>query len=79
MALRTIDPLCLNGDTCTLPGPSWRQRLWLETWAATRMVVQFMALAAVWSLVRYRVFALYVTFSHVGAVVWGEIFSLVTG
>jgi uncharacterized protein len=25
--------------------PSWRQQLWPETWAATRLVVQFMALA----------------------------------
>ncbi|MFO7538086.1 MAG: permease [Chloroflexota bacterium] len=45
------DPRAAAGD-CTQAGscqvqkrPSWQQRLWPETWAATRLVVQFMALA----------------------------------
>lgn len=41
-------PACGN-DSCALPAaassPSWTQKLWPETWAATRLVVQFMALA----------------------------------
>ncbi|MEJ2750730.1 MAG: permease [Anaerolineae bacterium] len=34
-----------SGGSCSLERPSFRQRLIQETWAATRLVVQFMALA----------------------------------
>jgi uncharacterized protein len=144
-------------DSCALPAapPTWTQKLWPETWAATRLVVQFMALAfllealivlyvpqaliigllgsqnqwavplaallgvpvytsnltalplisglleqgmsgaaalafliagptttlpamaAVWGLVRRRVFGLYVTFSLIGALLLGLVYALV--
>lgn len=144
------------GERCSIERPSFRRRLWQETWAATRMVIQFMALAfllealillyvpqewivhllgeqnrwaiplaallgvpvytsnltalpliggllaqgmnpaaalaflvagptttlpamaAVWGLVQRRIFALYVAFALVGAVVLGLIYTLVT-
>jgi hypothetical protein len=143
-----------SGGSCSWERPSFRQRLIKETWAATRLVVQFMALAfllealillfvpeawivgllgeqnrwavplaallgvpvytsnltalpligglltqgmnpaaalafliagptttlpamaAVWGLVRRRIFVLYVSFSLVGAVVLGAIYAL---
>lgn len=34
-----------SGSSCTLQPPTFRQRLFKETWTATRMVIQFMALA----------------------------------
>lgn len=34
-----------SGTTCSLEQPSFRQRLWQETWEATAMVLRFMALA----------------------------------
>jgi uncharacterized membrane protein YraQ (UPF0718 family) len=144
-----------SGDSCSLERPSFRQRLIRETWAATRLVVQFMALAfllealiklfvpeawimgllgeqnrwavplaallgvpvytsnltalpligglltqgmnpaaalafliagptttlpamaAVWGLVRRRIFVLYVSFALVGAVVLGAVYALI--
>jgi hypothetical protein len=116
-----------GGSSCSLERPSFRQRLIQETWAATRLVVQFMALAfllealillfvpeawivgllgsqnrwavplaalafliagptttlpamaAVWGLVRRRVFVLYVSFALVGAVVLGMVYALTAG
>lgn len=34
-----------TGDSCARQPPTFRQRLWRETWSATQMVVKFMALA----------------------------------
>jgi uncharacterized membrane protein YraQ (UPF0718 family) len=146
-----------SDSSCSLERPSFRQRLIQETWAATRLVVQFMALAfllealillfvpqawivgllgeqnrwaiplaallgvpvytsnltalpliggllaqgmnpaaalaflvagptttlpamaAVWGLVRRRIFVLYVSFSLVGAVVLGMVYAFIAG
>lgn len=145
-----------TGESCACKPPSFRQKLWSETWKATSMVVKFMALAffleaiillfvpqewiigllgeqnrwaiplaallgvpiytsnltalplisgllaqgmnpgaalafliagptttlpamaAVWGLVKWRVFALYVSFALLGAVVLGVVYSLVS-
>ncbi|HSM58929.1 MAG TPA: permease [Candidatus Sulfomarinibacteraceae bacterium] len=35
----------LDGGSCAVEPPSWRERLWRETWAATSLVLRFMLLA----------------------------------
>ncbi|MCL4263468.1 MAG: permease [Anaerolineae bacterium] len=143
-----------SGESCARKPPSFRQKLWQETWKATSMVVKFMALAffleaiilllvpqewiigllgeqnrwavplaallgvpiytsnltalplisgllaqgmnpgaalafliagptttlpamaAVWGLVKWRVFALYVSFALIGAVIMGMLYNL---
>lgn len=44
VAFKTQETEC-NSGSCTIQPPTFRQRLLKETWTATRMVIQFMALA----------------------------------